>query len=108
MNGNIEIRHEEFKELCENGQWEEAQAMIDELWDSNPVVAEELRRYYLARQAEWEVDFTFEPVVEEVPPVLEAAWFEGTPKEYEESEHETFENAHAVYQAYKARVSNEG
>ncbi len=108
MNKNPETFEEEFMELCEKKEWEIASFYLNDLYKKgHDDLADRLRAKYL-ELFEIANDYTFEPYQHPTPPVLEARWFEGTPKEYEESARETAENSEAVYRAHKARVSNEG
>lgn len=81
------MKTEEFIQLCREKKWEVANAYVDECWEQGrEIEAERLRRVYLKFQAEEEEVFTFEPFTHEEPPVLEAGWFEGSPKEYKEAD----------------------
>ena len=98
----MSMKTEDFVELCKKGEWEIAGAYINELWeDGKDTKAEQFRRIFLQCQIDFELDVTFEPVIESVPPILEAWWYEGAPKEYDELARETAEYSEAVFRAYK-------
>ena len=99
------MKTEDFVELCKKGEWEIANAYVNELWEEGKdIQAERLRRLFLQAQYNAEELIEFVPFTHEEPPVLEACWFEGTPKQYEEAEFAGMNQHEAQYQAYKAQV----
>lgn len=102
------MKTEKFLDLCERGEFEIANAYVEELWDSGQdIKAERLRRLFLQVQSGSELDVVFVPFTHEEPPVLEACWFEGTPKEYEEADRERAEETNRQYESLKERIGAE-
>lgn len=92
------MKTEKFLDLCERGEWEIANAYVEELWDSGQdIKAERFRRLFLQAQSRVEEDVVFVPYEHDEPPALEAWWFEGSPQEYDQAEADKAENLEQTY-----------
>lgn len=102
----LQSKREDFDMFLAKEDWVNAQAVIDSIREcGNPHSADILRKAFLKAQYETVKDeITFVPFTHEEPPVLEACWFEGTPKQYEEAEFAGMNQHEAQYQAQKAQV----
>ena len=94
----LERCQEEVDVLLADCKWEEAKVVIKDMrsrgfsHDSDILMKALLEAQYVYAE-----DFRFVPVEEVEPPVLEATWFEGTPKEYKQADATRAENLEQTY-----------
>lgn len=94
----LERCQEEVDQLLAQQDWVGAQSLIEDMRARGfSHHADILRKALLEAQFVYAEDFRFVPVEEIEPLVLEATWFEGSPKEYKQADATHAENLEQTY-----------